>query len=257
MIATAVRDRPIIFGAESVRSILDGRKTQTRRVVKPQPRFTHYLQPMFGASPDGHVFGESGLWREVGPDYPDCGEDDRRCPFGAVGDRLWVREAFRLRADQDDRPPSEDWWKSGAWYQADGSEPSGCGGGPGKLRSPIHMPRWASRITLEVTDVRVERLQEITEADAIAEGCKAVIWSEPPWWQGYDELDGELIHQQVQGEAPPDWMIEPHKMKSRPHLDIPARQIFSIGWDRLNATRGYPWAESPWVWVIDFQVVAA
>ena len=84
--------------------------------------------------------------------------------------KLWVREAFRLRRHQDHNPPSQDWWKAGATYAADGSEPTGCEGGPGKLRRSIHMPRWASRLTLVVTAARVERLQEITRTDAEAEG---------------------------------------------------------------------------------------
>lgn len=91
-----------------------------------------------------------------------------------AGDRLWVKETFRLRRDQDDKPPSQDWWKSGAWYPAtDDGEPSGCGGGMGKKRPSIHMPRWASRITLEATeDARLERLQEISGADLVDEGIE-------------------------------------------------------------------------------------
>lgn len=121
-------DRPIIFSGPMVLALLDGRKTQTLRLV---------TSPLAKAQP---------------------------------GDRLWVREAFRLRADQDHKPPSQDWWKSTASYAADGAAPTGCGGGPGKLRPSIHMPRWVSRLTLVVIAVRLERLKDIKRADVIAEG---------------------------------------------------------------------------------------
>ena len=223
---TTHTERPIIFGAESVRAILDGRKTQTRRVVKPQPRFTHYLQPMFGASPDGHTFGEPGLWREVGPDYPDCGEDDRRCPFGAVGDRLWCRETFS-------RPYVATEHDHGCIYLADGPDhvtsldqrKRNWGKGDGAWMSPIFMPRNVSRLTLEVTNVRVERLQEMPYGDIRREGVGCPTHD---FESGFcTSACGDLVREWIRS------------------------------WDALNAKRGFPWAESPWVWVIDFQMVAA
>jgi hypothetical protein len=137
-------DRPILFSAPMVRALIDGRKTQTRRLA-------HRRVPFFKGSPHYRLFPTN--WQGVG-----------------LGDRLWVRETFRLRADQDHKPPSQDWWKSGAWYEADGAEPSGCGGGAGKKRAAIHMPRWASRLTLEVTETHRHRLQAIAISDARDEG---------------------------------------------------------------------------------------
>lgn len=123
-----MKERPIIFSGEMVRAILAGRKTQTRRVIKPQP----VIQ-------DGVAFFKTG----------------QRCPYGQIGDRMWVREAWIRNSGV----PA---------YRAD--DPSWPGETP-KWKPSIHMPRWASRITLEIVNVRVERLQDITVGDAWAEGC--------------------------------------------------------------------------------------
>lgn len=163
-----MKERGILFSATMVRALLEGRKTQTRRIVKPQPSHFHYLQAMSGSSPDGVAFGTPGLFREVGPDYPDSSEDDRWCPYGAAGDRLWVKETFcpnyfpdpeartAFRADYDkskigDVVPEPKW------------KPS------------IFMPRKLSRIALEITSVRADRLQDISEEDAKSEGVSLLL----------------------------------------------------------------------------------
>lgn len=148
-------DKPIIFSAPMVRALMDWRKTQTRRVLKPQPKVL-----------------KNGIWYRP---YPvlrplqwEYLHGDRIAGFAdtryAPGDRLWVREAFSYETLDVDRngfmPP---------WYWADGNPMSGDFTRP---KSPIHMPRWASRLTLTVTDVRVQRLHDISEEDAIAEGVE-------------------------------------------------------------------------------------
>ena len=136
-------DRPIIFSAPMIMALLAGRKSQTRRVLKPQPETV----------PNGFA----GV----------------RQPY-APGDRLWVREAWRFDAEWDDFPPRYFDGADAVHYEAGGAQDKSLWGDPfrpGRLRSPIHMPRWASRLTLVVTNVRVQRLQEITSADAISEGC--------------------------------------------------------------------------------------
>lgn len=143
-------ERGMIFNAEMVRAVLDGSKTQTRRIIQER-----------------HLYGggrEPGNWPVHMPEGEE-GEKARlwavnNSPFGAVGDRLWVRETWaRYNIDQNSHDMAyrattpDDWPKEGRW------------------RPSIHMPRWASRITLEITGVRVERLNDISEDDAKAEGA--------------------------------------------------------------------------------------
>ena len=174
----AVRERPILFSAPMVRALLAGTKTQTRRVVKMK----------------SHQQIEQ---RDDGTNWPWMYDGERDCDswmachYGQPGDRLWVKETWRTADTLDALSPSAiaekcmDAGYSKPWaplqWEADGQrnrEWSGFGPGngvvvgPGKTRVSIHMPRWASRITLEVTGVRVERLQDISEADAIAEGAR-------------------------------------------------------------------------------------
>jgi hypothetical protein len=156
-----MKERPILFNAEMVRAILDGRKTQTRRVVK---------LPLRGPTTGGEVAGcEINSLLQQGEEFG---------PFGTVGDRLWVREtwqAYRLCSmeynewDACDGPPSEMLER----YGRPTVEYAATSDSVGKWRPSLHMPRWASRIDLEITAVRVERLQEITDFDAFQEGAKS------------------------------------------------------------------------------------
>lgn len=138
-----MKERGIIFKAEMVRAILDGRKTQTRRIAKiERPSYTYI---------------ENGkLWVDAKE-----GPIEIQCPYRVAGDRLWVRETFALHDKL--KPPI-------VYYRAD--DPT-CYGSDGAWTPSIFMPRWASRITLEITHVRVERVQEISQADAKAEGMKS------------------------------------------------------------------------------------
>jgi hypothetical protein len=179
------KERPILFSAPMVRAILAGRKTQTRRVVHERLYVETFEsgRPLVRIEQSDQLFGESATrWA--------------RCPYGAPGSRLWVRERWAC-LDPASRTP--------VIYATD------RGPKDYRWRPSIHMPRWASRITLEVTNVRVERLQSITEEDARAEGVEVPASS---------------------GNGARDW--------------------FAAAWDDLNECRGYPWASSPWVWVISF-----
>ena len=150
------KTRPIPFSGEMVRAILDGRKTQTRRVVKPQPTRA------------GLIWAETG-WRD--PLIQPRTHPLFICPYGVPGDWLWVRETYRVGQGYDDYPPSQA-RASKVHYEADGAlTHEAYGFRWGRVRSSRYMPRWASRITLEVTGIRVEKAQGITEADAIAEGA--------------------------------------------------------------------------------------
>jgi hypothetical protein len=223
-------DRPILFSAEMVRAILDGRKTQTRRAIKPVPTFNG----------GGAIFdGGDGQEDFVEPYWV----FPKTCKYGQPGDFLWVRETWTQYPIELNPEPCD------AWYKATSNGPPP----PFKWRPSIHMPRWASRITLEVKGVRVERLQDISEDDAKAEGCEARPFP-GPWWQGYRDLgDGELIHQQAVGDTAPDWMIEPKKMPPTPWLDRSARDGFRSIWMGLYGPDA--WDENPWVWVVAFERV--
>ncbi|HCF3394011.1 hypothetical protein ABZR47_05540 [Pseudomonas aeruginosa] len=211
MSAEKPRERPILFNDQMVRAILEGRKTVTRRVVKPQPDF---------------------LGSMVDPNTPfktlDAGLHARiTCPYGEPGDRLWVREAWAADAQVDAIAPSDLSQGEPIWYPADLSvRQTGCSMiSKGRVRPSIHMPRWASRILLEITAVRVERLQDISEEQALAEGVRG----------------------------------EPCDHTRQACADIgcwgdTAKGAFGFLWESLNGEGS--WAENPWVWVVEFKRVA-
>lgn len=193
----AGKERPILFSAPMVRAILAGTKTQTRRVVKPRDL----------AWMDEH----QGL-REP------CNAE--RCPYGRPGQRLWVRESHWWFKDEPDHscgyyPPKLT--REDVEYRADGDD------GRKAWRPSIHMPRWASRITLEITGVRVERLRDISEADAIAEGITR-------------DRDGH------------GWQVE----DGRHYSDDP-RESYASLWETINGPGS--WGANPWVWCIAFKRV--
>ena len=162
---TAPRERPILFSSPMVRALLAGTKTQTRRVVKGAPEDWSPVQPQVYAPTIVDRHGDE----QPGPDAFGAGDAQGdhwiRCPYGQPGDRLWVRETFQrfsedgeiiYKADKAGFDAMNE-LKRDEFYEA-------------RWRPSIHMPRWASRITLEVTGVKVERLQDISEEDAMAEG---------------------------------------------------------------------------------------
>ncbi len=183
-------DRPILFSGSMVRAILSGKKSQTRRLVKPQPVENYSV---IGA------VRESRGWSWPRPDGQCVGLEtmSELCPYGTPGDLLWVRETYALEhcVEPDQAPPHADWrpTKTSAdpdehrWIQPhyratdpppalsyeDSADPRV------RWRASIHMPRWASRITLRVTGVRVERLQDISAADAMAEGIDHSTLNDP------------------------------------------------------------------------------
>lgn len=212
-----MNEKPIIFSGEMVRAILDGRKTMTRRVVKPEPvevvEWNHGIFTPYKTVAPPKEIPQAIVKKPIA------------CPYGKPGDRLWVREAHLL-----DPPHNGEWdyyaYTDGAIENVDAI--------PEKYRSPrwvmyaadkegvrqwrwrpsIHMPRWASRITLEITNVRVERLQGISEEDAKAEGMEI----------------------EIQFPA-----------ETRPY----GTEFRSL-WDKINGKK-YPWDSNPWVWVVEFK----
>jgi len=245
-----MKETGIVMTGNHPKKILDGLETQTRRVVIPEwKKLIHDFDNAFVTS-EGYKLHVPVRHPEE-PDFSDQRVTRIYCPFGQVGDRLWVRETWT------------DLWMSNidlgdVIYKATPPNPDFT---VERWKPSRFMPRWASRILLEITEVRVERLQDITEEDARAEGLKA---KEPEvWWQGYREIElgelgKELMHQQTLGDKPPEWMIEPHRMLDRPDLEamFSAKNRFRPLWESLNAKRGYGWEANPWVWVISFELLA-
>jgi hypothetical protein len=214
-----------------VRALLQGQKTQTRRVFKPQP-----VEHASGdCSVNGHMGPTDFLMRSVAPAH--------WVRFG-IGDRLWVREAWRTVAGLDDHSPAEigsdcvDEGFDGPWcpieYVADGARSDThhwVGERVGRFRQGMHMPRWISRLTLTVTDVRVQRLQEISAEDARDEGVDRHSKSVRQMWLfGADKAERDRIYLNA------------------------CRWEYEQLWDHLNAGRGFAWADNPWIVAISFTV---
>lgn len=191
-----MKERPILFNDEMVRAILDGRKTQTRRIVNPQPELSERAGFVWKGYAYGLGYDNLGTQRNFAR---------HNCPYGQPGDRLWVREAFSAMGDKSRQA-------SPIFYRADRATDN-CGWTPS-----IHMPRWASRILLEITDVRVERLQDISEEDAASEGAPCEI----------GRLEAAILGTQAS-----------------------YRKGFIRLWESINGEGS--WIENPWVWVIEFK----
>ncbi len=204
-----MKERPILLSGPMVRASLAGRKSQTRRVVKPQP-----------ASHQGSI-----QWSDHNPGWWIVQGDVQntwsplRCPYGVPGDRLWVRENGWERPERTRRMMLEgaDTWER-YYYDADGEDGAQLKEWGFKRRPSIYMPRWACRLVLEVTAVRVERLQEISQEDVFAEG----------------------LHNAQQNE-----------MEKQVGSRLSSQDCYRYLWDSLNAKRA-TWSSNPWVWVIEF-----
>lgn len=221
-------DRGILFSAAMVRALLDGRKTQTRRLasfVKDQPDGFYHCRGNGG----GMVGMDFVQVRELGVDY---------APY-APGDRLWVREAWRTQKAVDELKPSQMTGLGRVWYEADTRD--NCDQ-HGRLRPGMFMPRWASRLWLTVTDVRIQRLQDISEADAIAEGIvsRTVITGVNCNGRTHSEETATLY---FNGTEPYDFIG--HEYASDAYADL---------WDRLNMKAGTRWQDNPWVFTTTFTV---
>ena len=226
-----MKTKPIIFSAKMIRALLDGRKTQTRRIVKTQPTWDGKWFSWHGHRPNS-IYGACG-GNHIGA--KDCMNDSS--PYGQPGDLLWVRETFQpicLDVDCDDAN-----YKTGDGYRivytaTDETEEFidittdkiSCARKPS-----IHMPRWASRLTLRITSVRVERVQEITEEDAKAEGIERTDWKyscEP--YRNYNEP----------------------RMSSGKNCSL-AIMSFSTLWSSIHGPDA--WDRNDWVWIIEFEVI--
>lgn len=235
-----MKEHPILFSGEMVRAILAGRKSMTRRLVRQA------TGPSLSVDMTSPGTAELSWLCGPGPGY-DVDEQRKSvtCPYGAPGDRLWVKETWAVLdmrtlkyvegslhgkiLGYGGQPPTLMNLRIGdgdamVGYAAHPTSPEELMSSPGfttwrsstprSWRSPLFMPRWASRLTLRVTAVRVERLNDISEEDARAEGCAVV----------------------------------------DPSHHTCARDVFAALWDTINGKRA-PWSSNPWVWVVSFEVV--
>jgi len=233
---TATKQRPILFSGPMVRAILAGTKTETRRVIRTQPPTENY-----GVSAAMSYGEQVAVYRPFRDGTALWAID--KCPYGKPGDCLWARETWATTAQAGEHPSDaavvyratdQDWESLEGW----------------RRRPSIFMPRWASRITMEIVEVRAERLQAITEEDAIAEGLE--VTPAHSWWQyvtktgSYEtsrdvpQHDGDPIH---------DWVFR--QERTRPA--VPARDNFARLWDYINGKK-HPWSSDPFVWVVSFKL---
>jgi len=235
-----VKERPILMNAEMVRAVLDDRKTQTRRVIKPQPKFTSGM-------------GSQIIWKFPKPPAVQCHDVNfmlkRFCPYGKPGDRLWVRECFWWDRRSDKTKPPQDiiYSATAEWAMNHNGKIIRCRYMPARpfdngfmthedstqqleankfwSRKPsIHMPRWASRINLEVVDIRVERASDISVEDIQSEGLEF------------------MQHGKVNGHF-------------TPCDEIRAYHAWQTLWDSINKKRGYGLETKAWVWVVEFKMI--
>lgn len=228
-----MKERPIIMSAESVLALLDKRKSQTRRVINPQPPKQYDIN-----ASDAHGFATwanaaAGFWPPENP---------IKCPYGAPGNRLWVKERWYIEKSSADtwmNPPNSHvtvqysvgteqktdkpiwdgrwnyWWTKYIKPRDD------------RWRNPLFMPRWASRIILEILNVRVERLGDIDNEGALAEGVNRA-------------GEGEIV-----------LLLGEHGQPAMSKVIFD----FAKAWNRVNEKRGFGWHTNPWVWVVEFRVV--
>lgn len=280
-----MKARPILFSGPMVQALLADRKTQTRRIVKPQP------QPNGGKglSPVEPYHTPQGKWTWVlaATGHGD-GTSGSYCPYGQPGDLLWVRETFSIVRESTSYETGGDYcafeWerefgdpqpylggnlrggiKSAVYYPADGedacpSEMFPCIGLKGNVlrekeirwQASIHMPRWASRLTLELTEVRVERLQDISEEDAIAEGCFFTDYGRRCYHHGNNGYENTALCPAPDEYHPrnPGWMWK--ESTSHQHCMNTARGAFGNLWNTINGPDS--WTANPWVWALSFRV---
>lgn len=209
-----MKERPILFSAPMVRAILSGQKTMTRRVIKEFPTTGYRWGGWIIESSDRKETGAATVVPESNSQYCATGKIAKLCPYGQPGDRLWVRETWHCCETMQEYVKSGEISRDHIEYRADLPMVTICDGG---WTPSIYMPRWASRINLEITAIRVERLNDISEEEAKAEGC---------------ELHTEYMPMKV---------------------GFNYRQAFGGLWESINGPGS--WNANPWVWVVEFKKV--
>jgi hypothetical protein len=244
-----VKEHPILFSSPIIRAILESRKSQTRRIIKPQPE----LSESVGFVWKGRAFGKAISGGEEGTRNNFIRSHIGKspvCPYGVPGDKLWVKEAWRVGNTHDERTPNQIWehlteigrgvtvlYEAGGWrsiapvervevkYEYDKPMP----GWAGRKRSSMFMPRLFSRITLEITDVRVQRLNEISDEDCIAEGI---------------DYDKGTMHCANYLDLKDDERIGRW---------LGPKGSYASLWEKINGKGS--WDANPWLWCLSFRMI--
>lgn len=236
-----MKERPILFSGPMVRAILEGRKSQERQVVKPQP----FMKGDWGLTwePKAPKLGPSYSvrnvnWNPITNAFEDFYRDQGGSPFGTAGDRLWVKETHRFDG-LDPKIALRSQCLDEISYRADMQGDRACD--DCAWRPSIFMPRWASRITLEITGVRVERLNQISEADAKAEGIGS--WRQK-YPRGSHDIQGYDTVYNFGRDLETRWFPT-----SSPNAVLSYKRL----WESINGPGS--WDANPYVWVIEFRRV--
>lgn len=241
-----MKERPILFSGEMVRAILEGRKTQTRRIIKPQP--PHSCQYKINGNLSHALCYGTGKYENICvPPTPTSKDHRLPCRYGKPGDRLWVRETWihGVEYDENDMPifTPEGNYQYKTWYRATDYElvwhDEDDGHCDPKWKPSIHMPRSASRILLEITAIRIERLQDISDDAAEAEGIEG--WNVPTGGDDYQDYWRNYL------------MTQRQEKQGYPHFEGDMLASFKSLWESINGPES--WAKNPWVWVIEFKKV--
>lgn len=237
-----MKERPILFSAPMIRAILSGTKTQTRRVVKPQP-------PMYF---DRHCWFDAPVYGWTREPEPATDWHKVKCPYGKLGDRLWVRETFSTSGltkyhetgkKNDHGGPGDPccaFAATGTYKCGKRIPDAALATGSHKWKPSIFMPRWASRITLEITEVRVQRLVEISFEDCL---CEGVVGTQQ--WKDVtvDEIrsgSSSISPEDVDAAIDAGW-------------NAYARSAYQRLWDSINGKKA-PWDSNPWIWALTFKL---
>lgn len=230
-----MEERPILLNEEMVKAVLEDRKTHTRRPIKINPQEERSIDIGNGEvlnlprleKPERINFNEyTGEWEAIWP-YPGTfgARQIIKCPYGKVGSKLWVRETWC----EVTGPPLEN-KRDGICYKAS-CDKDQLKIHNGLWKPSIHMPRWASRITLEITDIRVERIRDISTEDCLREGIEKWAFEDD---FAYGINGGHIDNGRKSGHA------------------TPTGAFLSL-WDGIYFKKGYGWDANPWVWVIEFR----
>lgn len=251
-----MKEHPILMNSAMVRATLAGTKTQTRRIIKLPP-----APAALGEWQASTIGGENGGRSAAGNEVPlqtviwhTRTAKTLSCPHGQPGDRIWVRETWRSTGDggRADYMAPRDMQPHQVWYEADGAAPeSEC---TGKTRTSIHMPRWASRILLEIVSVRVERLNDCSEADAKAEGVMQLDADDSQrqevrtkdGWQLCPTCAGTGLRSTLGASGGVNFDVECSECDT--HL-----KLYRHLWEAINGPGS--WAANPWCWAITFRRV--